>query len=145
PVRFCARLCPPTDLSYRIQEYPKMNTTCETVIRSSEEETTATLPDEDIIMHRPLWFREALAAPFESRTLNVDGTDIHYLRWGNDDPARPGLLFVHGNGAHAHWFHFVAPLLTEYYNVASMDLGGMGDSGWRLSYTRESFAREIGE
>lgn len=122
-----------------------MNTTCGTVIRSSEEETTATLPEEDIIMHRPLWFREALAAPYESRILNVDGTDIHYLRWGNDDPARPGLLFVHGNGAHAHWFHFVAPLLSEHYNVASMDLGGMGDSGWRLSYTRESFAREIGE
>lgn len=122
-----------------------MNTTCGTVIRSLEEETTATLPDEDIILHRPLWFREALAAPYESRTLNVDGTDIHYLRWGNNDPARPGLLFVHGNGAHAHWFHFIAPLLTEHYNVAAMDLGGMGDSGWRLSYTRETFAREIGE
>ncbi|MBA4209310.1 MAG: alpha/beta hydrolase, partial [Parvibaculum sp.] len=107
-----------------------MNTTCGAVERQPKA-GTVTIPDEDIIMHRPLWFRQALAAPFESRRLDVDGNEIHYLRWGNNDTKRPGLLFVHGNGAHAHWFHFIAPLLTEHYNVASMDLGGMGDSGWR--------------
>lgn len=121
-----------------------MNTTCRTAGRQPET-SPVTLPEEDIIRHRPLWFRQALAAPHESRRLNVDGTDIHYLRWGNHDPARPGILFVHGNGAHAHWFHFIAPLLTDHYNVASVDLGGMGDSGWRMEYSRETFAREIGE
>ncbi|WP_083762556.1 alpha/beta fold hydrolase [Parvibaculum lavamentivorans] len=109
------------------------------------EPAVATLPEEDIILHRPQWFRQALAAPCESHRLTVDGSAIHYLRWGNNDPERPGLLFVHGNGAHARWFSFIAPLLTEHYNVASMDLGGMGDSDWRIEYTRETFGREIGE
>lgn len=104
-----------------------------------------TIPDEDVIRHRPQWFREALAAPHESRRLTVDGTSIHYLYWGNGDTNRPGLLFVHGNGAHAHWFSFIAPLLTQHFNVASMDLGGMGDSDWRMDYSRDTFAREIGE
>lgn len=104
-----------------------------------------TIPDEDVIHHRPQWFREALAAPFESHELTVDGARIHYLRWGNHDPKRPGLLFVHGNGAHAYWFSFIAPLLTDRYNVASVDLVGMGDSDWRTSYDREVFARAVGE
>ena len=121
-----------------------MNTTCGSVPRQPEP-GMVTIPDEDLVMHRPLWFREALGAPFESRMLEVDGNPVHYLRWGNDDPKRPGILFVHGNGAHAYWFHFIAPLLTPHYNIASMDLCGMGDSGWRMNYTRETFAREIGE
>ncbi|MEX0839544.1 MAG: alpha/beta hydrolase [Parvibaculum sp.] len=114
-----------------------------------KEPASRTIPDADVIRHRPQWFREALATAPESRRLTVDGAEIHYLRWGpvnqNDDPARPGILFVHGNGAHAYWFAFIAPLLSQHYNVASMDLGGMGDSDWRLSYSRDSFAREIGE
>ncbi|MAB13400.1 alpha/beta hydrolase [Parvibaculum sp.] len=103
------------------------------------------IPDEDIIRHRPQWFKEALDAPRTEHWLEVDGAKIHYYRWGNDDPKRPGVLFVHGNGAHANWFHFIAPLISDRYNVASMDLAGMGDSEWRESYTRESFARGIGE
>ena len=114
-----------------------------------KEPATRTIPDQDVIRHQPQWFRAALAHAPESRRLTVDGAEIHYLRWGpenrDDDPERPGLLFVHGNGAHAHWFAFIAPLLAMHYNVASMDLGGMGDSDWRLAYSRDSFAREIGE
>ena len=65
---------------------------------------------------------------------------IHYLRWG--DRARPGLLLVHGNAAHAYWWSFIAPYLARDYNVAAMDLSGMGDSGWRSSYSMELFAEE---
>jgi pimeloyl-ACP methyl ester carboxylesterase len=108
------------------------------------EPPVRTIPDEDVIHHQPQWFREALACRPESRRLTVDGTSIHYLRWGNNDPTRPGILFVHGNGAHAYWFAFIAPLLISRYNVASMDLGGMGDSEWRKSYSRDTFAHEIG-
>lgn len=109
-----------------------------------KEPASRTLPDEDITHHRPQWFREALEVKPESRHITVDGTRIHYLRWGNDDPKRPGILFVHGNGAHAYWFAFIAPLLAHRYNVASIDLGGMGDSEWRESYTRDTYAHEIG-
>ncbi len=114
-----------------------------------KEPATRSIPDEDVIRHRPHWFREARPMRPESRRLTVDGAEIHYLRWGpknrDADPKRPGILFVHGNGAHAWWFAFIAPLLAEHYNVASIDLGGMGDSDWRRAYSRDTFAREIGE
>ncbi|MDE2183920.1 MAG: alpha/beta hydrolase [Alphaproteobacteria bacterium] len=88
----------------------------------------------------PRWFAEAVACRPEEKVISVEGTPIHYLRWG--DRARPGLLLVHGNAAHAHWWSFIAPFLSRDYNIAALDLSGMGDSGWRESYTMELFARE---
>ena len=88
----------------------------------------------------PKWFVEAVANKPESRFVEVDGARIHYQRWG--DRARPGLLLVHGNAAHAHWWDFIAPMLARDYNVAAIDLSGMGDSEWRDSYSMERFASE---
>jgi pimeloyl-ACP methyl ester carboxylesterase len=89
----------------------------------------------------PKWFSEAVAHRPESRFIEVDGARIHYQRWG--DRSRPGLLLVHGNAAHAHWWDFIAPFLARDYNVAAIDLSGMGDSDWRPNgYTMELFARE---
>lgn len=88
----------------------------------------------------PAWFTDAVAVRPESRFVEADGARIHYLRWGS--AARPGLLLVHGNAAHAHWWSFIAPFLARDYNVAAMDLSGMGDSDWRGGYTMEQFARE---
>ena len=81
----------------------------------------------------------------ESRFVSVKGARIHYLRWG--DPAKPGILLVHGNAAHAYWWSFIAPFLARDYNVAAMDLSGMGDSDWRArhgeaaGYSMDLFAR----
>lgn len=88
----------------------------------------------------PKWFAEVIADAPEHRTVTVDGARIHYQRWG--DPGRPGLLLVHGNAAHAHWWDFIAPMLARDYNVAALDLSGMGDSDWRQEYSMETFARE---
>lgn len=88
----------------------------------------------------PEWFVRAIAQEPESRHVTAEGARIHYLRWG--DAARPGLLLVHGNGAHARWWSFIAPFLARDYNVAAMDLSGMGDSQWRPRYAMELFARE---
>lgn len=88
----------------------------------------------------PDWFTNAIGMEPESHFVEVEGARIHYLRWG--DCARPGLLLVHGNGAHAYWWSFIAPFLARNYNVAAMDLSGMGDSAWRTSYSMEMFARE---
>ena len=74
----------------------------------------------------PDWFEAAVLTPCESARLPVAGTPIHYLRWG--DRSKPGLLLVHGNGAHAYWWSFIAPFLAREYNVAALDLSGMGDS-----------------
>ena len=88
----------------------------------------------------PSWFDRAVDAPCESRTVEVEGCAIHYLRWG--DPAKPGLLLVHGNGAHARWWSFIAPFLAREYSVVAIDMSGMGDSGRRESYTLDMFAKE---
>src|SRR6185312_5943602 len=88
----------------------------------------------------PEWFTRTVAVQPESAFVEVEGAKIHYLRWG--DRAKPGLLLVHGNAAHAYWWSFIAPYLAKDYNVAAMDFSGMGDSGWRKNYSAEVFAEE---
>ncbi len=95
----------------------------------------------------PDWFNRAIDRETTSRHLDVDGCRIHYLAWydaaaGGD--ARPGLLFVHGGGAHANWWRFIAPFFAETHRVAAIDLAGMGDSGPRAAYGADGWAREIG-
>jgi pimeloyl-ACP methyl ester carboxylesterase len=90
----------------------------------------------------PQWFQDALAAPREDRTVEIDGCPIHYLMWG-DDETKPGLLLVHGMGAHANWWSFVAPFFTDHYRVAAVDFGGFGDSGYRQHYSPEGFVNEL--
>ena len=45
--------------------------------------------------------------------------------------------------AHAHWWSFIAPLLTREYQVVAPDLTGHGDSGRREEYPREIWAEEV--
>jgi pimeloyl-ACP methyl ester carboxylesterase len=93
----------------------------------------------------PAWFQRAIACAAEDRFVTVEGCPIHYLLW----PARPdaasagGLLFVHGGGAHAHWWSFIAPYFTPDFRVAAIDLSGMGDSGRRDNYGSEIRALEM--
>jgi pimeloyl-ACP methyl ester carboxylesterase len=91
----------------------------------------------------PAWFERAIAAPCRERSVEVEGCPIHYLAWG--DPARPGVLLVHGGAAHAHWWSFLAPLLADQYCVAAPDLSGHGDSGRRDAYSMALWARELVE
>ncbi len=88
----------------------------------------------------PQWFQDAIAAPYRTAFTECEGAKIHYQSWG--DPAKPGLLLVHGNGAHAHWWDFVAPYLTDDYHVVAMTFSGMGDSQWRETYAMGTFAKE---
>ena len=91
------------------------------------------------------WFRWAISHPGESQFVMVAGFRIHYLHWTHA-PARPGergLLFVHGGGAHSHWWSYIAPYFTRDFRVAAIDLSGMGDSAWRAHYTSEVRAEEI--
>ncbi len=89
----------------------------------------------------PKWFREAVSAPYEDRTVEVAGCPIHYLLWG--EAGRPGIVFVHGGAAHAHWWSFIAPQLTHEFQVAALDLSGHGDSGRRDEYPRDLWGDEV--
>ena len=88
----------------------------------------------------PAWFEQAVVTAPEINWVDAAGARIRYLRWG--DRKRPGLLLVHGNAAHAEWWSFIAPFLASDYNVAALDLSGMGDSTHRPHYTMELFVEE---
>ncbi len=89
----------------------------------------------------PAWFREALDADVEVGTIEVSGCRIAFRRWG--DPARAGLLLVHGGGAHSRWWDHVAPFFAKECCVTAIDLSGHGDSGRRPVYTFDHWAEEI--
>jgi pimeloyl-ACP methyl ester carboxylesterase len=91
----------------------------------------------------PEWFTQALQAPVDDEYIDVAGCSIHYRRWGRAD--RPGLVLVHGGGAHARWWDHVAPLLAGEYCVVALDLSGHGDSDRRDTYSYSMWGREIVE
>jgi len=95
----------------------------------------------------PAWFRDAIARPRTSHLVPVAGCDVHYLKWAADRESEnagiSGVLFVHGGGAHANWWSFIAPFFTDRGPVAAMDLSGMGDSGRRETYSAAVRATEI--
>ncbi|MGH9057793.1 MAG: alpha/beta fold hydrolase [Acidimicrobiales bacterium] len=89
----------------------------------------------------PAWFVDALAVPVEVGSVEVAGCGIAFRRWG--DPSRPGVLLVHGGGAHSRWWDHVAPFFSGECCVTAIDLSGHGDSGRRPLYTFEHWAEEI--
>ena len=97
----------------------------------------------------PDWFRTAITHPVQSQFVEVLGCRIHYLAWfrsaaeGACVPTTPGLLLIHGGGAHANWWRFIAPFFADSHRVCAIDLSGMGESGARNLYSSESWAAEI--
>jgi pimeloyl-ACP methyl ester carboxylesterase len=118
---------------------------------------------------RPAWFDWAVGCPLTAHQVDVEGCEINYLRWGHsgDDASDdadsradsgsklepttevnsrfglPGLLFIHGGGAHARWWQFLAPFFSADFDVAAIDLSGMGDSGHRSNYHSDQRGREV--
>jgi len=97
----------------------------------------------------PNWFHGFTSATSSNHTVKVVGKNIHYRRWPGQDSlqkppkALPGLLFVHGYGAHSHWWDFIAPAFIENCDVVAMDMSGAGDSEHRDIYRATTFANEI--
>ena len=89
----------------------------------------------------PTWFVRGLETPYQQHRIPVHGADIRYLDWG--EPDRPGLVFVHGGAAHAHWWSFIAPLFTGRWHAVALDLSGHGESGWRETYNHTLWAEEV--
>jgi len=88
----------------------------------------------------PGWFTRAMSELPESGSVEVAGVDIEFFTWG--EVGKPGILLIHGNFAHAHWWGPLAPLLGRDYRVCALSLAGMGGSGRRASYTMELQIRE---
>ena len=89
----------------------------------------------------PSWFTAAIANEPDERTVSVEGADINYLSWG--EPGRPGIVFVHGGAAHAHWWSHIAPAFLASHSVAAIDLSGHGDSDRRDEYKLDLWCDEV--
>jgi pimeloyl-ACP methyl ester carboxylesterase len=89
----------------------------------------------------PGWFQRALAVPFTDEEVTVGGARIHYLAWG--ERGRPGMVFVHGGGAHGHWWTHLAATFAGDLRVAALDLSGHGDSDHRDRYALEQWTDEV--
>ena len=88
----------------------------------------------------PDWFSQALADAPERSEVRVQGTPVETLAWGRRGD--PGLLLLHGNGAHADWYSFIGPLLKPGRRVVAISFSGAGGSGWRTQYSVAQWADE---
>lgn len=73
----------------------------------------------------------------------MNGLTLRALEWGA--PGRPGLCFLHGGSAHAHWFDGVAPAFADRYHVIALDQRGHGESDWPpgAAYGTEDFVSDL--
>ena len=88
----------------------------------------------------PDWFEKALADAPERGFVEAAGARIETLTWG--ERGKPGLLFLHGNGAHADWWSFIAPFFSKHYRCAALSWSGMGGSDRRERYSFDLFLQE---
>ena len=89
----------------------------------------------------PDWFWEAIDVEPVTKTVEVDECDVSYRHY--EAIGKPGMLLIHGMNAHSRWWDFIAPQLLDRYQVAAMDLTGMGDSDYRYEYSSNTYADEI--
>lgn len=90
----------------------------------------------------PSWFARAVSSEPSSASIEIDARRVHYLTWG--DASGDPVMLVHGNGAHARWWTFIAPFLAASGRyVAAIDLGGMGDSEAPADLGLEPLARQL--
>ena len=89
----------------------------------------------------PDWFWQAIETEAETRSVEVDECDVVYRFYPS--PGKPGMLLIHGMNAHSRWWDFIAPQLLDQYEIAAMDLTGMGDSDYRYEYDPDTYAQEI--
>jgi len=62
--------------------------------------------------------------PFESRFVEILGSQMHYIEEGEGDP----ILFLHGNPTSCYLWRNIIPHLTPYGKCIAPDLIGMGKS-----------------
>jgi len=77
------------------------------------------------------------------REFHVNGLALHALEWG--EPGRPGLCFLHGGAAHAHWFDLVTAPFADRFHIISLDQRGHGESAWAEppAYGTEDFVGDL--
>ena len=89
----------------------------------------------------PSWFSDALAVEPERSFVVVEGAAIETLCWG--ERRKPGLLLLHGAGANADWWSFIAPFFAADYRITALSWSGMGRSDHRAAYCFPTYVAEL--
>lgn len=104
-----------------------------------ESESTPLTAKHPVLV--PDWFIDAVVRRPVEADVDCDGCRVHYLAWG--ERGAPGLILVHGGGAHAHWWDPLAPQWCDGHRVVALDLRGMGDSDHQEAYCIEELASDL--
>ena len=89
---------------------------------------------------QPTWINKQLF-PFESKWMNIDGLDLHYI----DEGAGDVILFVHGTPEWSFGFRDLIKDLRQNYRCIAIDhLGfGLSDKTEKASYTIEAHSARL--
>jgi pimeloyl-ACP methyl ester carboxylesterase len=78
-----------------------------------------------------------------TRVETINGLRLHMLESG--ERGAPGLCFLHGGAAHAHWFDAVTPAFGDRFHVVALDQRGHGGSQWATppAYATQDFVADL--
>ena len=60
--------------------------------------------------------------------VQLNGSNFHYLDWGNDH--LPHVVLLHGGSLTAHTWDMAALMLRDKYHLVALDQRGHGDTDW---------------
>ena len=93
-----------------------------TIAAGQSETTQSDQQKSDIMVHNK---KEISAAfPFESKYVEVNGSQMHYIEEGEGDP----ILFIHGIPTSSYLWRNVIPHISDNGRCIAVDLIGMGKS-----------------
>ena len=79
----------------------------------------------------------------KDKTVSVNGINLHYLDWGNED--KPKVLLLHGLRGHCHSWDDVSAEFCKDYHILALDQRGRGESDWAPGgdYSSQSFVADL--
>jgi pimeloyl-ACP methyl ester carboxylesterase len=78
----------------------------------------------------------------QEKSVRINGLNLVYLDWGNEE--KMPLLCLHGHGSQAHVFDEFGEAMSPYYRVLALNQRGHGGSDWAADgYARDRFVEDL--
>ena len=75
------------------------------------------------------------------QTASLEGQEIHYVDWGNEQ--NPPLVVLHGISSQARYWDGFAAKMRDAFHVICVDQRGHGESAWSDDYRIEAMAGDL--